>query len=191
MPHKKRVISVRDVIFNEDEVLDVVFFQRATNEIKELDEAIQVIEPPQADELEDIQLSENLEVAWEITRQTDHKAEDPNADNISAKTDTDKLAEDEDPKWTQNKYPIPDPSFLEAFLANSASLLVDNFEREYTYDTISNRDKANLCKSEGVELARLDQLDKQQKQSIYDFAQHRQQFKSSESVRSANAKGYQ
>ncbi len=70
--------------------------QRPADEIKELDKAIQVIELPQADKLEDIQLSEDLEVKLEITRQTDHKAEDLDADNIAAETDTDNLAEDED-----------------------------------------------------------------------------------------------
>ncbi len=56
------MVSVRDVIFNEDEVWVFVPFQCSANEIKELDEAIQVVELPQADELEDIQISEDLEV---------------------------------------------------------------------------------------------------------------------------------
>ena len=76
--------------------------QRTADEIKELDKAIQVIELPQADKLEDIQLSEDLEVKLEITRQTDHKAEDLDDDNIAAETDTDNLAEDEDQEWAKN-----------------------------------------------------------------------------------------
>ena len=40
---------------------------------------------------------------------------------------------------------------------------VDNLGYQHTYNTIANLDKANLYKSEEVELARLDQLDKQQK----------------------------
>ena len=83
------------------------------------------------------------------------------------------LAEDEDQKWTQNQYPTPDPSVLEAFLANSASMPVDNLGRQHAYDTIADHDKADLYKSEGMEPARLDRLDKQQKQRFYDFAQHR------------------
>ncbi len=50
---------------------------------------------------------------------------------------------------------------------------VDNLGRQHSYDTISNCDKADSCKSEGVEPAKLDQLDKQQKQRFYDFTQHR------------------
>ncbi len=67
-------------------------FQRKADKIKELDEAIQVIELPQADELEDIQLIENLEVKSQITQQTNHVVEDLDANNIAAKTDSDKLA---------------------------------------------------------------------------------------------------
>ncbi len=70
------------------------------------------------------------------------------------------------------QYPTPYPSILEAFLANSASIPVDNLRRQHAYDTIADRDKADPCESEGVEPARLDQLDKQQKQRFYDFAQH-------------------
>ncbi len=50
---------------------------------------------------------------------------------------------------------------------------VDNLGRQHAYDTIADRDKADLCESEGVELVRLDQLDKQQKQMFHDFAQQR------------------
>ena len=56
---------------------------------------------------------------------------------------------------------------------NSASMPVDNLGRQHAYNTIADRDKADLCKSEGVEPARLDQLDKQQKQRFYNLAQNR------------------
>ncbi len=169
--HKKRVVSVRDVIFNEDEVWDGVPLQCTADKIKELDYAIKVIELPQVDEFEDIQLSEYLKVESEITRKTDHKAEDLKADNIAAKTDTDKLAEDEDEEWAQNQYPTSDSSVLEAFLANLASMPVDYLGCQHVYDTIADRNKADPCESEGVEQARLDQLDKKQEQMFYDFAQ--------------------
>ncbi len=99
VPYKERVVSVRDVIFNEDEVWDGDPLQRTADEIKQLDEANQVTLLPQVDKLEDIQLIEDLEVKSEITRKTDHKAEDLDTDNIAAKTDTDKLAEDKDQEW--------------------------------------------------------------------------------------------
>ncbi len=155
--------SVRDVIFNEDEVWESLPLQRTAGEIKELDEHIQVIEPPQVDELEDIQLSEDQEVESEITRQTNHQDVDLDADNIAAKTDTDKPAEEEYQEWAQNQYSTPDSSVLEAFLTNSVSMPVDNLERQHAYDIITDRDKAYQGESEGVESTRLDQLDKKQK----------------------------
>ena len=50
---------------------------------------------------------------------------------------------------------------------------VDNLGRQHVYNTIANHNKANLCESKRVEQARLDQLDKKQKQRFYDFAQQR------------------
>ncbi len=92
--------------------------------------------------------------------QQDYEAEDLDADNIAAETDTNKLAEEEDQEWAQNQYPTSDSSVLEAFLANSASIPIDNLGHQYAYDTIADRDIADQCESEKVEPARLDQLDK-------------------------------
>ncbi len=50
---------------------------------------------------------------------------------------------------------------------------VNNLGRQNVYDTIADRDKADPCESEEVEPTRLNQLDKQQKQRFYNFAQHR------------------
>ena len=122
--------------------------------------------------MDDIQLSEDLEVKSEITGQRDHAAEDLDADNIAAETNTDKLTEDKDQGCVQIQYPTVDLSVLEAFLTNSASMLVDNLGRQHAYDTISDCDKADPCESEKLEPARLDQLDKQQKQKFHDFEQH-------------------
>lgn len=138
-----------------------------------MDEAIQIIELPQANELEDIQLSKDLEVKSEITRQIDHQTENLEVNNITTKTNTDKLAEDKDQKWAQNQYPTPDPSVLEAFLVNLSSMPVDNLVRQHVYNIIADCNKADSYKSEGVESARINQLDKQQTQRFYDFAQHR------------------
>ncbi len=59
------------------------------------------------------------------------------------------------------------------FLANLARIPIDNLGRQHAYITIADCDKADRYESEGVESARLDLLDKQQKQRFYDFAQHR------------------
>ena len=97
IPHKKKVISVRDVIFDEDEVWDGKPIQYTAVDIKELDEAIQIIEEPQSDELEDVQLGEDIEIESPITRQTDYEAENLDVDNIDTEAETaNKLAENEE-----------------------------------------------------------------------------------------------
>ena len=83
------------------------------------------------------------------------------------------LADEEDQEWAKNQYPTPDSSILEAFLANWASIPVDNLGRQHNYDTIADRDKADRCQSEQVKPAKLGQLNKQQKQKFYDFGQYR------------------
>ena len=44
-------------------------------------------------------MSSLVEVESEITQQTDDEAQDLDADNIAAETDTNKLAEDKDQEW--------------------------------------------------------------------------------------------
>lgn len=96
MLYKKIVISVQDIIFNEDKIWDCILLQNTTNKIKELDKAIQVIKLLQKNKLEDIQLGKNLEVESKITHQTNHEEEDLHTNNVILKTDIYKLAEDED-----------------------------------------------------------------------------------------------
>ncbi len=59
---------------------------------------------------------------------------------------------------------------MEAFLANSASMPVDNLWRQHVYDIIADRNKTDPCESEEMESVILDQLDKQQKQKVFNFA---------------------
>ena len=103
--------------------------KHTSDEIKELDEDIQVIELLQVDELENIQLNNNLQVKSERNSQTDHTGEDLDADNIAGKTDTNNLAEHENQKWVQSQYLTHESSVLKAFLANLSRIPVDNLGR--------------------------------------------------------------
>ena len=118
VPHKKKVIAARDVIFDEKEVWDGRPLQRTPVDIQELDEAIEVVEVEQAEETEDIQLAEDSELDLttlvnnpddgEVILDTDHEMDDPDAEKHA------ELADDE---WAQNQLPTPEPSLHEAFLA--------------------------------------------------------------------------
>ena len=172
IPHKKKVISVRDIIFDEDEYWDGKRIQYSSNDIKELDDAIEVIEVPQSEEMEDLQLGEDLEIdsTLSITPQAQHEAE--NLEN-----EDEKQAEKDDLEWAQQQYPSPDPSVLEGFLANSVTIPVQSEGIEALYPD-------SVIESEGVENeqeypnfsispAILDELENQQSQRFFDFRQFR------------------
>ncbi len=80
IPIKKKVVSVRDIIFCKDIVWDRKPIAYSDNDIKGLDEAIIHIEIPESEakKMEDIQLIKDVEVHEPIptiTRQADHKDE--------------------------------------------------------------------------------------------------------------------
>lgn len=60
VPYKKKIVSVQDVIFDEDKVWDGEPIQYNTDKIKRLDNAIEIVQMPEV-ETEDIQLGEDLE----------------------------------------------------------------------------------------------------------------------------------
>ena len=114
IPHKRKVISARDVIFNEDEVWDQKPIRLNPDKIQELDQAIEVVEIPQADEQEDIQLAEDLDLPAPnpITHQHNHKMENLEENE---QAERDKLA------WSQGQYPTLDPSESEPEFARGTS----------------------------------------------------------------------
>ena len=177
VPHKKKVVSVRDVIFNEEEVWDGKPIQRTPDEIKEMDEAIEVIQLPESEimETEDIQLGEDPEPL--ISHQADHEMDDLDVDA----NDAEKQAEIDDFEWAEGQYPSPDPSILGAFLANSVGLPVENlfvddadpYESEGVDQSLEDSVAATATLYEEYrtipEPAVMDQLEKQQNERFYDF----------------------
>lgn len=73
---------MRDVIFDEDERWDGKKIQFSLGEIKELDEAVESVEVPLLEEMEDLQLGEDPEVESTIIRQANHEAEDLEIDVV-------------------------------------------------------------------------------------------------------------
>ena len=59
IPHKKKVISTRDVIFNEDKFWNKKPLQLSFDNPQKLDKVIKVIKIPHAEDQEDIQLAED------------------------------------------------------------------------------------------------------------------------------------
>ena len=188
VPHKKKVVSVRDVIFNEQEVWDGKLIQRTPDEIKEMDKTIEVIKIPESEvmEIEDIQLGEDVDVDPEplISHQADHEMDNLDVDADDAK----KQAEIDDFAWAEGQYPSPNPSILGAFLANSVGLPVENLfmddadpsESEGVDQSLDQSLKNSFVAATATlykeyrsipEPAVMDQLEKQQNERFYDFSQ--------------------
>lgn len=66
------MISIRDIIFDEDEYQDRKQIQYSSNNIKDFDDAIEVIKIPQSEEIKDFQLGKDLKIdlTFSITFQT-------------------------------------------------------------------------------------------------------------------------
>lgn len=165
IPHKRKVISVRDVIFDEDQVWDGQKIQFSIEDIKELDDAIEIIEVPQSHEMEDIQLGESDGFAEESTSRPSIEDERvmPQSDNVDV--------EEKDDGWKpEDQYPTPAESDIEAFLSRAVNIPVQPASLS-----------ANLpVETEGVqwedtmiEPAIVDELNKQQSDRYFDFKQYR------------------
>ena len=186
IPIKKKVVSVRDVIFDEDTIWDGKPIPYSDDDIKELDEAIVHIEIPESEalEMEDIQLVEDSEVdetTTTITRQADH--EDENLDVNPEESE--ELAKENDEQWAQQQYPTPDSTMLETFMANAIRLPIERPQFDsFGTDSLESEgvaadnqvldcvfDESTL--SPTIEPAILDQLEKQQNDRFHDFNQYR------------------
>lgn len=178
------MVSVRDVIFNEDKIWDGKPIQRTPDEIKVMDETIEVLQLPES-ETEDVHLGEDMpedvDVMPSIAHQNDQEAED-----LDAFPETEKQAIDDDLAWAEHQYPSPNPSILEAFLANSVSLPVENADssesegvdqsHEISFAATATEESDNSTKVDNLEPpepAVLSQLQQQQDDRFYDFSQHR------------------
>ena len=179
------MVSVRDVIFDEYNIWNGKPIPYSDNDIKELDEAIVHIEIPESEalEMEDIQLVEDSEVdetTSTITRQADHEDEDLDVNP----EDSEDQAKDNDERWAQQQYPTPDSTMLETFMANAIRLPIERLQFD-SFGTDSSEsegvgadnqvlesvfDESTL--SPTIEPAILDQLEKQQNYSFYDFNQY-------------------
>lgn len=192
------MISVCDVIFNEKEVWDGRLIQRTPDEIKQMDEAIKILQVPES-ETEDIHLGEDvkdMELESTITHQADHEMDNLDTDAVVNKDNLEKQAEIDDFAWAEGQYSSPDPSILGAFLANSVGLPVENlfvepdFCKSEEVKDLSHKNSSELENSFVAATTRktrtlydehwsipepvvMDQLEKQQNERFFDFSQLR------------------
>ena len=177
VPHKKKVVSVRNVIFNEDEIWNGESIQYTADRIKKMDDAIKIVQASES-EAEDIQLGEDLEeeveLAPAISHQNNHEAENLDA-NVNADEDETK---DNDLAWAEGQYLTPNLSVFETFLANSVCLPVkttDSSESERVDCSHENSFVATTATKKHeycfLEPATMTQLEKQQNDRFYNYSQ--------------------
>ena len=91
IPHKKKVVSVWDVIFNKDEIWNGGPIQYTADKMKRMNDAIKLLQVPKL-EAEDIHLGIDLEnkveLALAISHQNNHEAKDFDADVDADKAET-------------------------------------------------------------------------------------------------------
>ena len=177
VPHKKKVISVRDVIFNEDEIWNGESIQYTADRIQKMDDVIKIVQVSES-EVEDIQLGEDLgeevESAPAISYQNDYETEDHDVDVNANEAE----ANDNDLALAEGQYSTPDPSVLKAFFANLVGLPVENASSFESEGVDCNHKKlfiATTAKKEPeyclLEPAVMTQLEKQQNNRFYEYSQ--------------------
>jgi hypothetical protein len=135
IPHKKKVTSARDVIFDEDSLFDGKPMRLTSELMTALDEAVEEVELPPAPNQEDIQLRLDETIsdflpAMPLAEEPEELVKDihdrEDIEDLGREMDIDKVL----PEQTmQSIYPIPDPSVNFTFLENTDILLPVRSER--------------------------------------------------------------
>lgn len=171
IPHKKKVISARDVLFDEESFFDGKRIPFTDELIRELDEAIQVIEVQQDPDPDPIEEDEPLPegVGEEIGNQADQEDED-----IMDLEEEETTLEVEDKAGTA--YQTPPAS---VFLANSSNLPVksEGVDEPNLPTEETRYEFPDLPDSFQIEPAILDELKRQQNERFFDFEQRRTRSK--------------
>jgi hypothetical protein len=174
--HKKKVISARDVLFDEDEFYDGKPIRLTAEPISELDEAIEMVEVPPDANLEDLQLRHDeaiAEIEAEDQGETPENVND--RENVDDEDfDTGKELDTAQPTWESTIYPTPDPSVAN-FLTSVDVCLPVKSEGVRTASSFASIDEAfpDLPDFPDIEPAIIHELKRQQEESFFDFSQYR------------------
>jgi hypothetical protein len=176
--HKKKVISARDVLFDEDEFYNRKPIQLTAELISKLDKAVeQVNMPPDANQ-EDLQLRQDKAIA---ETDSDDQVEIPEDVNEREDVDDDHLEAGKEPgaaqtNWESMVYPTPDPTVVSTFLSNADICLPVKSEgvRAATSFAVSiDETFPDLPDLPDIEPAVIHELKRQQEDRFFDFYQYR------------------
>jgi hypothetical protein len=176
IPHKKKVISARDVIFDEGEFFDGKPTRLTEELMSTLDEAIELVEVPRLPEHEDIQLlpdteNENLDSEEAPIDQTQQNEIDDNGE-----MDIDKNPDPTEPTWESPIYPTPPPSI--SYLSNTNISLPVRSEGVRSGKSVfamfpKENDVPDLPDPPDIEPAIIHEIQQQRSDRLIDFHQKR------------------
>ena len=114
IPHKKKVISARDILFDEEEFYDGKPVRFTDILISNLDEAIEEVIVTPDPNLEDIQLREDES---EVEDENEIEEVNNREDIEEGLPEVEKEPEPEENNWETGPYPTPDPTIDSSFLS--------------------------------------------------------------------------
>ena len=170
IPHKKKVISTRDVIFDEEEFFDGKPMRLTSELMAALDEAVELVELPPETEQEDIHLRlDNLEPASDLPEEA------PETINDREEVENDEMRIDEDsgaaePAW-KSTYPTPPPSVHLTDI--SVPVKSEGVKKIESTFAIQPDESIPDLPSPDIEPALIDEIKRQQTERFYDYHQFR------------------
>lgn len=170
IPHKKKVISARDVIFDEEEFFDGKPMRLTSELMATLDEAVELVELPPETDQEDIHLRfDNQEPASDLPEET------PETVNDREEIRDDEMDVDEDSGTTEpalkSAYPTPPPSIHHFDI--SVPVRSEGVKMmESTFAIQPDKSISDLPNPD-IEPALIDEIKRQQTERFYDYHQFR------------------
>lgn len=177
IPHKKKVISARDVLFDEDEVYDGKPLRLTAELISELDEAVEKVEVQPDPNLEDLQLRHDEAIAEVEDTEQEEVPED-----VNEREDVDDEAPEvqKEPSAAQQTgesiYPTPDPSVISNFLMNTdigLPVKSEGVDTPMSFAVSADEVFPDLPDLPDIEPAIIHELKRRQEERFFDFHQHR------------------
>ena len=181
--HKQKIISVQNVIFDEQQIWNGKTIKYIIKNIKQFNETISIIKIPHKNEIENQQFDENdsENIANTLTHNPAILAETDEAD-AAADEDTgeianekNKQAEQDELDWMANQYSSPDSQITETMLVQFIFIAFN--AASHSEKMIIETEKMNSMNNVVIKSVILDELKKRQFNRFYDFKSRRVLFK--------------
>jgi hypothetical protein len=174
IPHKKKVISTRDVIFDEEQFFDGKPMRLTKELMTALDEAVELVELPPETDQENIQLRpDNLEPTSDLPEET------PDTENIENINDREAVGDNEmDVEKDSDElfYPTPPPSVhftnISVPVRSEGVNVMESAFAIQTAESIPDLPSTQDIEQD-IEPAIINEIERQQTEKFFDFQQFR------------------